>query len=252
MDHVSRIFVVARWLIAIGLGAAGGWCLLTDEAWRLGQALDLAWLGDAAGPAHWVLLALLLGWALLYPVRHLRPWLWVATLALGPAILLAGGAWPAALALLPAMAVLFDPRWLPPRTPERPEDVFYDGRCGLCHHTVRFAAKHDPDGTLFRFAPLDGRHIKQTLTPEQRDRLPDSVVVLTEQSALLTRSEAVLHLLERIGGPWRVLGWLVLGIPRGWRDAVYDAVARLRHRLFARPAEACPTIPEPWRKRFLA
>ena len=37
-----------------------------------------------------------------------------------------------------------------------PETIFYDGGCGLCHRFVRFVIKRDPDGTLFRYAPLEG------------------------------------------------------------------------------------------------
>ncbi len=251
MPRASFVIPLFRWLIALALGAAAAWLLWTDPAWRLGEALGLSWLRDAAAPAHWVLLGLLLAWPLLYPVRHLRPWLWLATLALGPLILIVGGAWLAAPALVVALALLFDPRWLPPRVPERPEDVFYDGHCGLCHHTVRFAAQRDRDGTLFRFSPLDGRHIKQVLTTEQRQRLPDSVVVFTSQRTLLTRSAAVLHLLDRIGGLWRVLAWLSRGVPLGLRDAGYDGIAKIRHRLFTPPTDACPIIPAPWRERFL-
>ena len=36
------------------------------------------------------------------------------------------------------------------------ELVFYDGRCGLCHHSVRFLLARDRDGALFRYAPLFG------------------------------------------------------------------------------------------------
>jgi predicted DCC family thiol-disulfide oxidoreductase YuxK len=251
MRRVLITLSIARWLVALALGGVGAWCLLTNDAWRLGEALSLAGLRDAAAPAHWALLGLLLAWPLLYPVRHLRPWLWLATVALGPLILLLGGSWLAAVALLLAMGLMFDPRWLPPHAPEQPEDVFYDGHCGLCHRTVRFAARRDPDGKLFRFAPLDGRHIRQALTPAQRDRLPDSVVVYTDQRAVRVRSEAVLHLLERIGGLWRVLAWLGRVMPRPIRDAAYDGIAAIRHRLFARPEAACPLTPPEWRGRFL-
>jgi predicted DCC family thiol-disulfide oxidoreductase YuxK len=35
------------------------------------------------------------------------------------------------------------------------------------------------------------------------------------------------------------------------RDAIYDRIARRRHRLFAAPTEACPLIPPALRSRFL-
>lgn len=237
---------------AIALGLLGGYLLFHDDTWRLGMALDLDWLADAAAPAHWLFLGLLLAWLLIYPVRHLRPWLWGATLIACPAILLAAGhPWYAA-ALGVVTLLLFDPAWLPPRAPATPEDVFYDGHCGLCHHTVRFTVNRDRQGTLFRYAPLQGEHIKRTLIADQRENLPDSIVVFTESHDLLVRSDAVLHLLDRIGGVWRVLSWIGRTVPRPLRDAAYDGIARIRRRLFAPPPDACPVMPPELRERFLA
>jgi len=77
------------------------------------------------------------------------------------------------------------------------------------------------------------------------------MVVLTAEGALLTRSAGVLHLLRRLGGPWRVLAALSGLVPRPLRDAVYDFVARIRLRLFDRPEDACPMVPPHQRGRFL-
>jgi len=64
------------------------------------------------------------------------------------------------------------------------------------------------------------------------------------------RSEAVLYLAERLGGLWRVLALVARAVPSRVRDGLYDAVARVRHRLFARPAEACPIVPAELRARI--
>jgi predicted DCC family thiol-disulfide oxidoreductase YuxK len=131
-----------------------------------------------------------------------------------------------------------------------PSMVFYDGACGLCHRTVRFAIARDPDGSRFRFAALGGETFRRRVTQPARAGLPDSIVVLTPDGSLLTRSGAVIHLLERIGGPWRLLGGLLGLVPRVFRDTGYDAVARVRHWLFRRPAETCPVTPPALRARF--
>jgi predicted DCC family thiol-disulfide oxidoreductase YuxK len=123
--------------------------------------------------------------------------------------------------------------------------VFYDGSCGLCHRTVRFAIAHDRDGTQFRFAALGGETFRRLVPEAQRTGLPDSVVVLTPGGMLLARSVAVIHILQRIGGPWRLLGRLLALVPRGIGDLGYDGIARVRHRLFRRPTDDCPvTLPE--------
>jgi predicted DCC family thiol-disulfide oxidoreductase YuxK len=40
--------------------------------------------------------------------------------------------------------------------------------------------------------------------------------------------------------------------PRRLRDIGYNAIARSRYRLFARPKEACPMLPPDLRSRFTA
>ena len=128
--------------------------------------------------------------------------------------------------------------------------VFYDGGCGLCHRAVRFAIAHDGDGSRFRFASLDGEGFRRRVPAAARAGLPDSIVTLAADGALLVRSAAVIHILERIGGPWKLLGRLLAIIPRWARDAGYDAVARVRHLLFRRPDDTCPVTPPELRARF--
>jgi len=130
------------------------------------------------------------------------------------------------------------------------EYIFYDGHCGLCHRAVKFVLKHDRSGTAFRFAPLQGETIKSRVSAERRASLPDTFVVLTQEGALLMRSNASLHVLERLGGGWKVLGKILSAIPRSLRDLVYDFVARVRYRLFGRREDLCPVVPPNLRARF--
>jgi len=128
--------------------------------------------------------------------------------------------------------------------------VFYDGGCGLCHRAVRFAIAHDADGSRFRFASLDSEGFRRRVPAASRAGLPDSIVALTPDGTLLLRSAAVMHVLERVGGGWKVVGRLLQLVPRVVRDAGYDAVARIRYQLFARPTDACPVTPPELRARF--
>lgn len=128
--------------------------------------------------------------------------------------------------------------------------VFYDGGCGLCHRAVRFAIAHDADGSRFRFASLDSEGLRRRVPAAERVGLPDSIVALTPDGTLLVRSAAVIHVLERVGGGWKVAGQLLRLVPRAVRDAGYDAVARVRYLLFRRPPEACPVTPPELRARF--
>jgi predicted DCC family thiol-disulfide oxidoreductase YuxK len=130
-----------------------------------------------------------------------------------------------------------------------PEMIFYDGHCGLCHGFVKFVLRRDPDAR-FHFAPLQSSRFESTVEPARREKLPDSVVVLTREGKLLTRSAASLHVMKQLGGGWRVLAAVGYMVPRFIRDIVYNLVARVRRRLFKIPDDACPIVPPELRVRF--
>ncbi|MEO8138268.1 MAG: DCC1-like thiol-disulfide oxidoreductase family protein [Gemmatimonadota bacterium] len=130
--------------------------------------------------------------------------------------------------------------------------LFYDGGCGLCHHTVLFTLRHDLEGTRFRYAPIGGSAYQDAFAPEQRATLPDSVIVRTADGRTLTRSDAVLHIGERLGGAWATLARFGSFFPRWFLDWGYDCIARVRKRIFAAPKTACPMLPPELRGRFLA
>jgi predicted DCC family thiol-disulfide oxidoreductase YuxK len=130
------------------------------------------------------------------------------------------------------------------------ERLFYDGSCALCHWAVRFVLARDAERGAFRFAPLESEAFRSIAPPEQRASLPDSLVLETSDGRLLTKSEAVAHVLGRLGAPWRVVGTLARAVPRPLCDALYDLVARTRYPLFGRKDDACPVIPARLRSRF--
>ena len=128
--------------------------------------------------------------------------------------------------------------------------LFYDGHCGLCHGAVKFVVKRDRAGRAFRFAPLQGPTFEARVPAERRAGLPDSIIVLTNEGALLARSDAVLHILRRLGGSWRILAGVFAVIPRALRDAAYNFIARIRYSIFGRRDDVCPIVPPDLRARF--
>jgi predicted DCC family thiol-disulfide oxidoreductase YuxK len=163
-----------------------------------------------------------------------------------------------------------DPAWLPGRSGSmpgsidtslraRPDRLFYDGECGLCHHSVRFILAEEgntPKPLRLRFAPIGSDAFSQmisTNTSLHPSDLPDSIVLELGDGRILTRSSAVLEIANRMGGFWRVMAQAAeLGglLPHSVLDIAYDGLARIRKRLFARPKESCPILPPALRTRF--
>lgn len=132
--------------------------------------------------------------------------------------------------------------------------VFYDGVCGLCNRLVRFLLRRDRRGRLL-FAPLQGELARTALRGHRPDPLElDTVYVLADRSSaserVLSRSRAVLHALEQLGGWWGVLAKTARLVPPPVADILYRIVAKRRYRIFGRMT-SCPVPPTAWRERFL-
>ena len=130
------------------------------------------------------------------------------------------------------------------------EWVFFDGDCGFCRRWVQLVVKHDHDGRAFRFAPRKGETFRSLAAAERRDALLPSILVLTTEGQILTRSSAVLHILERLGGIWRVMAIVGRMVPAGIRDVGYRFIARVRHGLLPAPDSSCPVVAPELRARF--
>jgi predicted DCC family thiol-disulfide oxidoreductase YuxK len=120
----------------------------------------------------------------------------------------------------------------------------------LCHRSVRLLIAEDASGRAFEYAPLGSERF-HAVFPAGAE-LPDSIVVHTAEGRTFVRSDAVVHLMHRLGGLWRVIGVLAGIVPRALRDALYDFIARVRYRIFGRTKEACPLMPPDLRSRFRA
>jgi predicted DCC family thiol-disulfide oxidoreductase YuxK len=132
--------------------------------------------------------------------------------------------------------------------------ALYDGLCGLCDKTVRFVLDHDRRGR-FRFAPLQSAYARAALAGWGRDAgVLDTFFVIadagTSRARLFERGRASVFLLHEIGGGWRLLALFLSVLPGRVLDAVYDAVARSRYRVFGRRT-ACRTPSDAERARFI-
>lgn len=261
-----EIFAVA-WIVMAVAYFYSGFTKLASPAWLDGTALAAALdhplarpgpLRDLARGLPDVLLrlgtygalALELLFAPLVLFKRARPILWGAMLAAHVSLIGLMDFADLSLSMVMLHFFTFDPAWIRPVRAEAPDRFFYDGHCGLCHRTVRFLLSEDRDGKAFVFSPLQSEVFAASVPESERGALPDSIVILTADGRMLTRSAAALYTLERLGGIWRLCAAAGRWVPAVLRDALYDGVAKVRHRVFRRPEEACPILPEHLRERF--
>ena len=133
--------------------------------------------------------------------------------------------------------------------------LLYDGSCGLCARSVQFVLGHERASHNLRFATLQGERGRQALSADPKLAGVDSVIWLEPSDSgrparVLVRSDAVLAVMQHLGGPWSALAAVARFVPRVSRDALYRIVARYRYRVFGREPSCLLPTPDQ-RARFL-
>jgi predicted DCC family thiol-disulfide oxidoreductase YuxK len=243
-----RLFAAA-WIVLALSYSYSGYTKLLSPSWVSGEAVAVVLDNPLA--RDWILrdimLALpplslqLLTWAILIVellfaplclIRKLRPWMWLAMLIvqLGIAALLR---FPdLTIAMLLVHLFTFDPRWLKARDLSG-VTVFYDGGSALCHAVVRFLIAEDRALQL-RFAAL--------VPARQKGTPPETIVVRAADGRLHIEADAVVHLLDGLGGLWRVIAWGLSAVPAPARRRAYRAIGSRRYALFGRPPAPRPIL----------
>jgi predicted DCC family thiol-disulfide oxidoreductase YuxK len=131
--------------------------------------------------------------------------------------------------------------------------VLYDGVCGLCNRLNQFLLKRDRHDR-FRFASLQSEAATELLRRHGTDAADlDTVYVVVDygkpSERLLSRSDAIMHLLERLGGIWSLISVGRI-LPKSIRNAFYDIVATNRYRVFGK-YDVCLMPEERYKKKFL-
>ncbi len=127
--------------------------------------------------------------------------------------------------------------------------VLFDGVCNLCNTFVLFLIDRDPQAK-FVFAPLSSELGRSLLAKHKLEAPGFDSVVLVEGERAYSHSGAILRILSRLGGLWK-LCWLGLVLPRFLRDWAYRSFAKQRYAWFGK-SDMC-RIPTPeLRQRFVA
>lgn len=130
-----------------------------------------------------------------------------------------------------------------------PDDdvILYDGVCIFCSRWVGFVAKRDSE-RRFRFTAIQsgyGTRLAEAFGIDPDD--PDTNAVIHGGVAYF-KSDAALTVLCTLPG-W---GWvrMLRTVPKSWRDAIYNLVARNRYRIFGR-YDACLVPDATFRDRVM-
>jgi predicted DCC family thiol-disulfide oxidoreductase YuxK len=126
--------------------------------------------------------------------------------------------------------------------------ILFDGVCNLCNAWVRFVVRRDPAG-IFRFGAQQSPTGQAIVEKHLSGTSQLSSVILIEDDAIYTESDAVLQVLARLRPPWSWIAFLRI-IPRRIRDACYRFVVHHRYQWFGR-TEVCQVPSVDMRSRFI-
>ena len=134
-----------------------------------------------------------------------------------------------------------------------PTIVLYDGVCGLCNGLVQFLLKRDHHNRL-QYASLQSDAAAQLLRRHGTDAVDlDTVYVVVDygerSERLLSRSDAIIHVLQRLGGIWSLIAAGKI-LPKPVRDSFYKFVATNRYRVFGK-YDVCLMPEERFKNKFL-
>ena len=91
-------------------------------------------------------------------------------------------------------------------SPEMPGSIaFFDDECLVCNGFVQFLIRHDSGKKSFVFAALQSDY-GQAIAHKITSRLGNKeTIAFLENGQLYTQSTALLKLLRKLGGRWKIL-----------------------------------------------
>lgn len=126
--------------------------------------------------------------------------------------------------------------------------IFFDGVCNLCNFWVKFVVRNDPKGHFY-FASLQSEYAEQLIQKKIIAADMDTIIFHTN-GKFLTESQAIISILNHLGGFNRLLSKLIQPIPSFISNGLYRYVSRNRYRLFGKQ-DHCMIPDERIQKRFL-
>ncbi len=127
--------------------------------------------------------------------------------------------------------------------------ILFDGVCNLCNAWVQFLIRIDKH-EIFQFATLQSESGQKLVSLYNIKTGQPEFVVYISNSICLIESDAILEILNDLGGFWKFFIVFKL-IPKILRDRIYRFIARKRYKIFGKRASCMIPTPE-LKKRFLS
>jgi predicted DCC family thiol-disulfide oxidoreductase YuxK len=126
--------------------------------------------------------------------------------------------------------------------------VLFDSVCNLCNRSVQFIIRKDKK-KQFLFASLQGKTGQEVLKKFNLPADNFNSFILVEGGHVYTRSTAVLRMLRKLGGSWKLFYGFII-VPKFIRNAVYNWIAKNRYAWYGKRDECMVPTPE-LKERFL-
>ena len=140
-------------------------------------------------------------------------------------------------------------RWSPQPAPDEPDGlILFDGVCVFCSRWVRFVIRLDR-AHRFRFLPIQSERGRTLAVRYGIDPDAPETNAVVWGGRIFFKSDAALTVLGQLEetAPLAILSRL----PRGFRDPVYDLIARNRYRIFGRTDQCMvPSVED--RERYVS
>jgi predicted DCC family thiol-disulfide oxidoreductase YuxK len=125
--------------------------------------------------------------------------------------------------------------------------IFFDGFCVLCSGTVARLIKIDEKKRL-KYSSLQGRYAQEILEIPRIEA--NASAIFFSEGGLYEKAEAVIRILIKLGGIYKLGGIALSILPLFMLDRFYEFIARNRYRLFGK-RDSCLSPTEENKNRFV-
>ncbi len=120
--------------------------------------------------------------------------------------------------------------------------ILFDGVCNLCNSSVNKLIKWDKKD-IFLFASLQSDYGQKLISNLNIDTSEiDSIILYEPGVSYDIKSTAILKITNTLGGFWKLMSVFFI-LPAGFRNIIYDFIARNRYKWYGKK-ESC-MIPTP-------